>query len=175
MIVWLDAQARHALEQEALQKRVVETGGALFGYDDGIDVVVTAISGPGPKARHRPFTFAPERDFIDQEIKRIYEQGDGRFRYLGSWHSHPFGSPRPSPVDTTTAAAMALEPDVRLPRPVLVIQSLHPLRRQGEARLGALCAFRWSRARLRLEPADVRTIEVEPGEARRGATAESTP
>lgn len=161
MAVWLQKAARVALEDEALRKRVVETGGGIFGYEDGVEIVIVSVCGPGRKARHRPFTFTPDRDFIDSEIRRIYEESEGRYRYLGSWHSHPFGSARPSPVDTATAEMIATEVEVRLPRPILLIQSLHPLRRRGKARVGELGAFRWSRAHRRLDACEVLDVPAE--------------
>jgi hypothetical protein len=69
---------------------------------------------------------------------------------------------------------MASEPAVRLPRPVLVIQSLHPLRRHGQARIAQLGAFRWSRARRHLEPAEVRASDVTLNDMRPADEATET-
>jgi integrative and conjugative element protein (TIGR02256 family) len=141
VIVWLDPRARWQIEREALRRRFVETGGPLFGFDASEDVVVAGAGGPGPKARHRPSSFGPDHNAVDRAIARVRKASGFRYRYLGSWHTHPFGRARPSAADVAAARSISEEPEVLLPRPLLLIQATWPTRRTFRDR--DLRAFRW--------------------------------
>ena len=78
-----------------------ETGGLLFGeLDETLGIVwVTNVSGPP-----RDSTFSPEgfvcgthgtREFCEDYGARTH----GIVRYIGTWHSHPVGTARPSLTD----------------------------------------------------------------------------
>lgn len=141
MITWLDPLARNHIEREASRRRFVETGGPLFGFEAGDDVVVIGAGGPGPSARHRPRSFHPDREAVDCAIARVHEASERRYRYVGSWHTHPFGRTRPSATDVAAARSIRDEPEVQLPRPLLVIQATWPTRRTFRDR--DLRAFHW--------------------------------
>lgn len=159
-VVWIDRTARLLIEQEACRRQTVESGGALLGWADGDDVVVACAYGPGPRARHRRTTFEPHPATTDQVITAVHEASQGRCRYLGSWHSHPGGRARPSGTDLATTAAVADEPEVRLPDPLVLIQATQ-LDGGGQAVLGELRVWRWNPRADWLLPAELETIDVE--------------
>jgi integrative and conjugative element protein (TIGR02256 family) len=139
--VFLDHRAVDAVGAESRRRRLRETGGALFGFVDGAHVVVVCAYGPGPHARHRRASFEPHRPTTDAIMAAVREASTQRYRFLGSWHTHPAGAAVPSSRDTETAAEIAVEGEVLLPRPLVIIQATSP--RARGARLGELAAWRW--------------------------------
>ena len=151
MTVWLDLVARAEIEREARRFRLRETGGPLFGFDDedSNQLVVVGAGGPGPRAKHRRRTFAPDRDAVDRAIARVHDESEGRYAFLGSWHTHPLGRPAPSPTDIATARDISADEATDLPRPLVLIQATNPLRRTLRDR--DLRAWRWSILKDELE------------------------
>lgn len=141
-IVWLDERARALIEHETKKRRRTETGGALFGFGDGDDLVVAGAYGPGPRARHRRTTFRPNLETTGLLIEAVSDHSRRRYRYLGSWHSHPGGLPRPSGTDIATVEAVAHQAEVGLPQPLMLIQAARST--GGDVELGGLRAWRWS-------------------------------
>lgn len=142
MVVWLDEEARRQIHIEAARRRFVETGGPLFGYEgQDEDVVVVVALGPGPKAKHRPRSLIPDREATQAAIELVHERADGRYRYIGSWHSHPLGNAVPSCRDLRTAREVALQLEVHLPRPLILIQATRP--RIRLVSVGELAVYRW--------------------------------
>ena len=144
MTIWLDREARAEIECEARRHRWRETGGPLFGFDDEASdqLVIVGAGGPGPRAKHRRRLFVPDREAVDRAILRVHEASEGRFAFLGSWHTHPLGAPTPSWTDITTAREVAADRATDLPRPLVLIQATNPLRRTLRDR--DLRAWRWS-------------------------------
>jgi integrative and conjugative element protein (TIGR02256 family) len=142
--VWLDPVARAQIEREARRFRLRETGGPLFGFDDedSDQLVVVGAGGPGPRATHRRRLVAPDRDAVDRAIARVHNASEGRYAFLGSWHTHPLGRPAPSPTDIATARDVGADEATDLPRPLVLIQATNPLRRTLRDR--DLRAWRWS-------------------------------
>jgi integrative and conjugative element protein (TIGR02256 family) len=158
VIAWLDPIARHQIEREASRHRFVETGGPLFGYGVGDDLVVVGVGGPGPEARHRPRCFRPDHAAVDRAITRVHEASEGRYRYLGTWHTHPFGRSRPSSKDVAAARTITEEPEVLLPRPLIIIQATWPPLRTYRDR--DLRGFYWSPSEADLVPIDLRVLRA---------------
>lgn len=76
-----------------------ETGGVLMGYlDDGV-VYVEKASEAGPKAIHDDIYFQADPNYIDLFIDMEYANSNGKYRYLGEWHTHPQVVPEPSAKD----------------------------------------------------------------------------
>jgi len=96
-----------------------ETGGVLIGYlvDEDDAVVVTEVIGPGPKAKHRRNGFEPDAAWQDFEIARLYRASRRTRTYLGDWHTHPDGAPRPSNKDHATGRRIGKCAEARMPRP----------------------------------------------------------
>ena len=159
MTVLLDARARQALERESRRRRLMETGGALFGFDDGDNVVVACAYPPGPHARHRRASFEPNRPTTDALMRAVRKDSDRRFRFLGSWHTHPGGAAVPSGRDATTAAEIATDTDVRLPRPLVLIQATRP--RPRGANLAELAAWRFDPWAGRLASAAIEAVQLD--------------
>jgi integrative and conjugative element protein (TIGR02256 family) len=157
--IWLDPDARHKVTAEAKRFRFVETGGPLFGFGDDDALVIVAAGGPGPRARHRPMSFVPDRDAVERAIDHVWEAGERRFRYVGSWHTHPRGRAVPSGRDRLTARDMSRETRLALPRPLLLIQSTWPGRRV--IRDSDLRAYRWDPGDERLVKGEVRLLNDE--------------
>ena len=133
-----------------------ETGGPLFGFESAEDVVVIGAGGPGPEAHHRPRNFRPDRAAVDRAIARVQGSSRWRYRYLGTWHTHPFGRPRPSHTDIAAALGISQEPAVRLPQPILIIHATWPYRRTFRDR--DLHAFRLAPAARTLLASELRMI-----------------
>lgn len=159
--MWLDLDARRKITSEATRYRFVETGGPLFGFGDEEALVVVAAGGPGPRARHRPMSFVPDRRAVEQAIDRVWEEGEQRYRYLGSWHTHPRGRAVPSHRDRATAGEMSSDQGLDLARPLILIQSTWPGRRV--IRDSDLRGYRWD---VRGEDLADAVICLLPDEAR---------
>jgi len=157
--VLLDTRARAAIAQEAGRRRTRETGGALFGFVDGEDVVVVCAYGPGPRARHRRASFEPHGGTTQEIMRAVREDSRQRFRFLGSWHTHPGGVAAPSDRDAATACEIASDAAVLLAAPLLLIQAT---RRRGRyAEPTELAAWRWDPAAGGLASDAIEAIELE--------------
>jgi integrative and conjugative element protein (TIGR02256 family) len=156
--VFLDARARAVIERQALKRRVRETGGSLFGWEADEGVYIACATGPGPGAEHHPRSFRPALATVAAAMACVLEVSEGRYGYLGSWHTHPFGTARPSSVDSTTASAMARQEDLLLPRPRLLIVSTTATKRSVQVR--ELAAWLWTESPERLAKVAVMMIEL---------------
>lgn len=151
--VWLDERAEALILAQAAKRPRTETGGALFGYADGDELVIACAYGPGPRAKHRRTTFEPHPATTDLLIDAVRAESQGRYRYLGSWHTHPGGRARPSGTDVETSERVASEPAVQLPEPLVLIQATSANGRV--AKPTELRAWRWSAAERWLLPCAV--------------------
>ena len=100
-----------------------ETGGVLMGYwsTNPESVVVTNLVGPGPHAIHKADSFAPDHDFQDGEVARLYKESGRIVTYLGDWHSHPRGPLELSLTDRITQLRIAAHRKARAPRAIMGI------------------------------------------------------
>lgn len=104
-----------------------ETGGVLIGYEaENSDIVVTAISGPGPRAQHRRFRFSPDPDYQQTFIEDRFRRTNGGETYLGDWHTHPGGGCQLSFLDRRTLARIAQTPSSGTARPIMAILAGDP-------------------------------------------------
>jgi len=157
--VWLDERASALIEEESLKRSRAETGGALFGYESDDDVVVACAYGPGPRARHRRASFEPDPRSTGALIRAVHESSNGRYRYLGSWHSHPNGRARPSAQDLATTERVAAQRDIALPRPLVIIAATQKMR--GQVRVAETRAWRWTNEWVWLLPCEVEATCLE--------------
>jgi integrative and conjugative element protein (TIGR02256 family) len=155
-VVWLPGAATRLIETDAVRWGVRETGGPLFGYEACGELVVTEAFLPGPHATHLPFLYRPDRKAIDRAITEVHARSDGRERWIGSWHTHPFGRAMPSLLDRRTAGRIAREAAVACPRPLMLIQTTRPTRTGSRAHV--LGSWRWSSEVENLVDADVRPV-----------------
>jgi integrative and conjugative element protein (TIGR02256 family) len=159
LTVLLGVHAREALESEACRRRMRETGGALFGFEQPELIMVACAYGPGPHARHRRASFEPHRQTTEAVMTAVRDASQQRYRFLGSWHTHPGGVAVPSGRDTATAEEVAADPAVRLALPLVIIQATRP--RARGATLAELAAWRWDPSLHGLRRLEVETVELE--------------
>ena len=98
-----------------------ETGGILAGrYSERHDcAVVTEVTGPPPDSRSGPTWFKRGVRGLQQLIERLWRLD--RSFYLGEWHYHPYGSPRPSTTDIKQMSLISANDSYSCPEPILVI------------------------------------------------------
>jgi integrative and conjugative element protein (TIGR02256 family) len=154
-VIILDSRAQALIAAETALHPKRETGGALFGFLDGNDVVVSCAYGPGPRAKHRRASFEPHPDTTAALMKAVRGESEARYRYLGSWHSHPGGPPRPSGRDIATTAEVASDSGVLLPNPVMMIQAA------GLGNPTRLRAWRWDPQSDWLYPCPIEVLELK--------------
>lgn len=120
--VWLAEQDLLHLEELAEDRFPLETGGVLAGYqaDDG-SVVVKAVFGPGPKAKHMRLRFEPDHLWQCKQLDEAYASSQGIVGYLGDWHTHPQGSPAMSWLDRWTLQNIAGYSASRCSHPLMLI------------------------------------------------------
>lgn len=104
------------------QRFPLETGGMLLGYESyNGEGVVTAIIGPGPRAKHSRYRFKPDAEYQQRELEIHYFRTNGSETYLGDWHSHPRGSNALSHIDKRTLFRIASTPSSGTIHPIMVI------------------------------------------------------
>jgi integrative and conjugative element protein (TIGR02256 family) len=118
---WIDERAFEAMHTEAARWRLRETGGALLGWRSGDDAVVAQALGPGPDAKHGLSSFEPDGPWQTAEGQRIYKETERCVAYIGDWHTHPIGPPRPSFQDRKAARLIADDDGFRAPNPLSAI------------------------------------------------------
>lgn len=115
----------------------LETGGMLLGYrSDAGDVVATAIIGPGPKAKHRRFRFAPDHSYQQDILETHFWRTDGTETYLGDWHTHPNGAAALSWLDKRVLARIAQTSSSGNAEPTMAVLA-------GQEEKWELCAVRY--------------------------------
>jgi len=92
-------------------------------------------------------------------MRVVREDSRQRFRFLGSWHTHPGGVAVPSSRDAATAGEIAADAAVLLPSPLLLIQATRPAGRGAEP--AELAAWRWDPGARGLVHDAVEAIELE--------------
>ncbi len=127
-------QALTDMEKETRAWYPRETGGVLLGYHLEEDVHVTMIVGGGPRARHLVDSFEPDWPWQQEEVARHYQASSRTIEYLGDWHSHPRGVPRPSPKDRGAAKTIATSKDARCATPIMIIVGLRRREDRTEVR-----------------------------------------
>lgn len=123
--VWLPKRLLTDMRTNAVGYLPDETGGMLLGYTRAsrrhLDFVVTGLVAAGPNAQHKPNRFVPDGDWQQAKLERAYCDSHQVTSYLGDWHSHPGGRPRPSGIDRRTSARVAASRPARAPIPLCLI------------------------------------------------------
>lgn len=122
--VFMCESAVTAMHSEIRKYRICETGGMLIGYRRDEQMVITHITGPGPNARHRLFSFTRDTEFCNRELERLYFQSSGVLTYLGEWHTHPLGELYPSAQDSREMRAIATTPSYQTTCPILLLAKI---------------------------------------------------
>jgi integrative and conjugative element protein (TIGR02256 family) len=118
MKIQIDATAlQHIASTIRSSDPLLETGGALFGPQDGSKVLHAA--GPGSMAEHGTRFFRRDLAYTEQEAERLY-QADGS-QWIGEWHTHVDAPPTPSDLDLHTYLGHIADRDLGFDRFVALI------------------------------------------------------
>ena len=96
------------VREEIAQVRFRETGGPMVGYVS-LDraLVVTDVSGPGPRAELRRDSVLIDGIHAQRFCNQAYRRSRRRIDYVGDWHRHMGFSLEPSPRDIEAMVTMA--------------------------------------------------------------------
>lgn len=119
-----------------------ETGGIILGRETDHACTVSEVIGPGPSAEHRRASFDPDHGWQVAEVARLWRDQKGKITYLGDWHSHPGGAPRPSPLDREVLRLIADTDDARCTAPVMLIAAV------GARGIVESRAYQWRQGRI---------------------------
>lgn len=104
-------QALDVFYSEIIKFGEIETGGALIGYIAGDTIFVEKASNGGKNAIHEELYFKADPNYIDMFIDMEVANSNGRYRYLGEWHTHPEIKPSPSYIDLQSLSEIAITSD----------------------------------------------------------------
>lgn len=105
MSIDLDAGVADAIKEMARESEDGrETGGILLGRgpDESGVVKVERAGDPGPNARREPRFFLRDLERAKELAAEAWV--DHKAIWVGEWHTHVHGDPRPSPTDLATYA-----------------------------------------------------------------------
>ena len=100
-----------------------EVGTSLVGRysDDGFTAYVESTAPLPPDSRGSRMAFSRGVGGLKEFFKGLATASGIHPHYVGEWHTHPGGAPRPSYQDDNTQRAIARDPKTRCPEVVLVI------------------------------------------------------
>jgi integrative and conjugative element protein (TIGR02256 family) len=106
------------------QNPLIETGGVLAGYiDNDSKIVVTEVSGPGPKAIKTATQFQKDIEFCQEFLDTMYKRYGEKAIYVGEWHSHPSRNNNPSGIDIRSLTQISLQQEYLTDKPLMIILS----------------------------------------------------
>ena len=110
-------------QSEEINGPLVETGGHLFGErNDAARVIwVSEVSGPPPDSKASPSGFVCGIEGMAEASKDKSCSSGGSIRFVGMWHTHPQGSPKPSDTDYRSMREIVDSPALSCPRSLLLI------------------------------------------------------
>ena len=110
-------------QSEEINGPLVETGGHLFGdRNDAARVIwVSEVSGPPPDSKASPNGFVCGIEGVAEASKDKSLSSGGSTRFVGMWHTHPKGSPKPSDTDYQSMWDIVDSPALSCPRSLLLI------------------------------------------------------
>lgn len=100
-----------------------ETGGTLLGhYTNSMKIaIITEIIKSGKNTKTSPVSFIRPSDHDNSMENKKIIRAKGKLFYLGEWHSHPKGNPRPSHNDLKSLVGLATHPGVPADTPIMLI------------------------------------------------------
>jgi integrative and conjugative element protein (TIGR02256 family) len=99
-----------------------ETGGIIIGYrTKGLDIIITHVSGPGPKAIHSLYNFDIDHEYAQQALDHIFAETEGGLSFLGDWHTHPLMSTSLSGRDKITLKDIASNESFMCEKPLAIV------------------------------------------------------
>jgi integrative and conjugative element protein (TIGR02256 family) len=105
-------------------KKNIETGGVLAGHINGNNkrsVILSHVSGPGPKAIKRSDIFKKDIVFCQEFLDEIYKKTAGKIVYSGEWHYHPSRNNNPSGLDLSSLEQISNQNEYLLDEPIMII------------------------------------------------------
>jgi len=110
-----------AILRSCRQSAPKETGGILLGhYSKSLDcAVVTHISHAPSDSKSGRTWFVRGVRGLQRMVDRLWQR-DHTY-YLGEWHFHPYGAPRPSQTDADQMREIASSSQYHCPEPILLI------------------------------------------------------
>jgi integrative and conjugative element protein (TIGR02256 family) len=105
-----------------LREPDVETGGVLLGeIDDACRVIwVSMATGPPPDSHASATAFVCGVEGVDDLVAHHDQRTRGAVRFLGLWHTHPYGAAAPSHMDQRGMTEL-LVPVAKAPRRALLV------------------------------------------------------
>jgi integrative and conjugative element protein (TIGR02256 family) len=100
-VTFSDAVLEHFSLHRQLRPNDTEAGGQLFARLSGAEIEIVRATGPRVSDRRTRFSFWPHRWSERREIQTAYHEG---LHYVGDWHTHPEGAPKPSSQDLKSIA-----------------------------------------------------------------------
>jgi integrative and conjugative element protein (TIGR02256 family) len=76
-----------------------EGGGILIGSYRGPHIEVTKFTTPAAKDIRQSYRFIKQDPKHQRAATRAWQSSRGKDTYIGEWHTHPLGEPRPSLID----------------------------------------------------------------------------
>lgn len=116
----LPQSVRAAIEAESKSKLPNESGGILVGTLGSEEVVVHAVVGPGPRAKHGRNSFERDGEYTQAELDSLATASGGAWDYVAEWHSHT-ALAGPSPRDVRSMEVISRLPGYDSPEPILLI------------------------------------------------------
>ncbi|MFN8215136.1 MAG: Mov34/MPN/PAD-1 family protein [Solirubrobacterales bacterium] len=118
----IEPAVRASLAGHTRTKPEVETGGILLGRRADADtLLLTRASPPGPRARHRRFSFLRDTAFLQDYLDAAHARSEGEEDYVGEWHVHPAIGAPPSRTDRRSLRRIAGSSRYAVTEPVLMI------------------------------------------------------
>ena len=104
-----------------------ETGGIIVGYYNRKRdcAIVTDCSGPPKDSKRGKNYFHRGIQGLQDLIDKLWYLGHRRY-YLGEWHFHPFGNPRPSDIDEKQIEENSENKSYKCPEPLMIIIGGNP-------------------------------------------------
>lgn len=158
MTVWVSDGTKAAIARLSRIRPDVETGGAAFGWVHGADTVIAGVSGPGRRAVRSRRVFELHPSDVAVAARAVHLTSSGRYRFVGTWHTHPGGAGMPSTTDRAAAGQLAVDEHLALPEPTLLILGTSP---DGHAAPEPLRAWRWDIEAQDLREADMRDCALD--------------
>jgi integrative and conjugative element protein (TIGR02256 family) len=99
ILIYISHDCTYRLSELIQQKKPYETGGILVGTRTAEHIFILAVVDAGPKSLEKRTMFKKDFSYAKSELARLHTESQGKWGYLGEWHSHPDGSLMPSSVD----------------------------------------------------------------------------
>lgn len=103
----IQSAALETVTREMLKAAGTETGGALTGHIHNDELVVTAASGPGPRAKLEKYSVLIDGEHAERFCNQVRRKSFGEDDYVGDWHCHLANSLKPSDMDHRAMQTMA--------------------------------------------------------------------